>query len=78
MKCNVVKIAPAHFTGTDGKPVNGTYFYLRDMFGGNVRRIFLTADAVLRLSHCPEVGDSVYLVENAAGKIVDMIEDFDV
>lgn len=77
MKVKVVKITPAQFTGTDGKPVNGTYFYVRDSFGGSVTRMFMTADAVLRLSHVPDVGDSVYLVHNTAGKVVDMIEDFD-
>lgn len=78
MKVKIVKIAPAAFTGADGKPVNGTYFYYRDGFSGSVRRMFMTADAVLRLSFVPEAGQSVFLVENVNGKVVDMLEDFDV
>ena len=65
MKVTIVKIAPAAFTGADGKPVNGTYFYYRDPYGGSVRRMFMTAD-------------SVFLVESVNGKVVDMLENFDV
>lgn len=72
MQVKVVKINEAVFTGEDGKPVAGQYFYVKD-FGGLIRRIFLTAERCLALATFPKVGDSVYLVENAVGKVVDIL-----
>lgn len=74
MKVKIVKVSPVSFIGQDGKEVNGQYFFYQSVLGGNITRIFMTNDAVLRLSAMPESGYVYYLIHNAAGKVVDMIE----
>ena len=72
---NVIKIKEAEFVGDDGKKVTGQYIYVSPFDGSAApRRVFLSDARILDIDFMPQVGDRVYLVESAMGRVVDILE----
>ena len=72
---SVIKIKEAKFVGDDGKEISGQYIYVAPFDGSAApRRVFLSDARLLDIDHLPQVGDRVYLVESAMGRVVDILE----
>ena len=74
----VVKYVKEHeFEGSDGRMIQGSYFYFQiTKDDGSVvdRRQFIPAERLVNFVYIPRVGDKV-LVYADNGKIVDMLQD---
>lgn len=74
MEVRIKKISAAQFTGDDGKEVVGQYIYVLPVGGGNMKRMFFSADRLLNMEYEPVVGDKVYVVENDLGRAVELLK----
>lgn len=74
----VVKFIREHeFEGSDGKMIQGSYFYFQVTKDDNSvvdRRQFIPADRLVNFAYIPRIGDKVLVYTNE-GKIVDMLQD---
>ena len=71
----VIKIKVTDFVGDDGKKIAGQYIYVVPVDGSaGPRRVFLSDARILDVDFFPKVGDRVYLVESAMGRVVDILE----
>lgn len=69
----IIGIRKLDFTGSDGKPVQGTQFFLSEPMdapaeGVSTEKAFLKPDAVVALGFVPKLGDEVEVRYNKYGK----------
>ena len=74
MEVRIMKISDSSFIGDDGKEVVGKHIYVMPVMGGNMQRLFFSADRLLNMSYDPVVGDVVYVVVNELGRTVELLK----
>ena len=77
MGMKIIKVVESSFTGDDGKEVQGVYVYLvpadpKD--GGQPERVFLSHDRLATMGYTPKFGDTVYLLRNGYGRVIDILK----
>ena len=74
MEVKIMKILDSSFIGDDGKEVVGKHIYVTPLKGGNMQRLFFSADRLLNMAYDPVVGDVVYVVVNELGRTVELLK----
>lgn len=71
----ILTVKEALFLGDDEKEVSGVYVYLLPKDGsGTSQRRFLSDRLLSEMDYRPAAGDDVYVFENAAGRIVELMK----